>query len=84
MQANETAITETPERSVAVFAREGRCPLFKKDTGRCLASDRSLKVSAKRRQRCCSEDYDDCSAYLGYLLRHTTPLRNDNDWFDVR
>lgn len=61
---------------------EGLCPLFQAGTGMCLVSDFPRKVKAARRRSCCSDDYDDCPTYLGYLLRYSRPLRNDNDWFD--
>lgn len=70
--------------SSAAIKEEKSCPLYQGDLGICLASDLPLKVTASRRRRCCSDDHDDCSTYLGYLLRHTTPLRNDNDWLDAR
>lgn len=65
-----------------MWMRETACPLFQ--AGSCSMLAALLTVAAKRQKLCCSDDYDSCPAYLGYVLRRTRPLRVDNDWLDAR
>lgn len=59
------------------------CPFYVEKNMTCkLATSRGV-VCEKRQQRCCSDDYDDCSTYLAFLLRRSRPLRRDSDWLDA-
>lgn len=66
----------------AVCTKEYICPLFQ--SGYCSIIVPSCRVAVNRQKLCCSDDYDNCTRYLGFLLRRTRPLRGDNDWLDVK
>ena len=59
------------------------CPFYVEKNMTCKLAISRGGVSEKKRQRCCSDDYDDCSTYLAFLLRRSRPLRRDSDWLDA-
>lgn len=56
------------------------CPFFITATGQCKIN-RTL-TTPDRQKFCRSDEHDGCPTYLGYLLRRSSPLRNDHDWLD--
>ncbi len=63
-------------------SHEERCPFHHAGRGDCKLS--RVAVSERAARFCRSDDYDGCPTYLGYLLRRSSPLRTDNDWYDVK
>ena len=70
-------------RDGVLVAVSPRCPFFDPAVKSCHIAAAATAARKLRESLCCSEDYDDCPRYLGYLLRRTRPLRTDSDWLDA-
>lgn len=57
------------------------CPFHNALTGQCKVNQ--MATTTARQKFCCSDDYDGCPTYLGYLLRRTNSFRVDHDWLDT-
>ncbi len=63
--------------------KEESCPFYAGQTRSCQVTSGQGLLSEAKRQRCCSDDYDECPSYLAFLLRRSRPLRRDSDWLDA-
>jgi hypothetical protein len=51
-----------------------RCPFYRPETGKCRAAISGLQIEWRRsRNYCSTDDHDDCTVFLGKILRNSFP-----------
>lgn len=73
----ETASCQTVNRLPA----EERCPFYRPETETCRAALSGVRFEwRRRRNHCTSEDHDDCTVFLGKILRSSLPKARLEPW----